>query len=81
MKKIVSIILFTLFIIQHNSVIAEYNQDISISKAILVETYIIKHKERIKNFIKKYKIQNSKTLENDIKELDESIIALAKIKN
>ncbi len=82
MKKIVSIILFTLFIIQiNNTVFSEYNQDNTISKAILVETYIIKHKERIKNFIKKYKIQNSKTLENDIKELDESIIALNKIKN
>ena len=82
MKKIVSIILFTIIIItSNNNTLAEYNQENTISKAILVETYITKHKKRIQNFIEKYWITNSKILENDIKELDESIIALNKIKN
>ena len=82
MKKIITLILFTSIILSNiNNLYAEYNQDNTISKAILVETYVKKHIIRINEFIEKYNIKNSQYLENDIKELKESIVALEKIKN
>ncbi len=81
MKKIITLILFTSIILSNiNNLYAEYNQDNTISKAILVETYVKKHIIRINEFIEKYNIKNSQYLENDIKELKESIVALEKIK-
>ena len=82
MKKIVYFIIFILSVFLHVDVLAnENNESNTIQKAILIENYIIKHKIRIEDFIKKYNIKNISNLENNIKELDESIAALNKIKN
>jgi uncharacterized membrane protein YqhA len=82
MKKIVYFIVFILSITTFNNVLAYNNNDENtITKAILIETYIQKHKVRIEEFIKKYNIKDTSHLQANIKELDESIIALNKIKN
>lgn len=84
MNKIVYSILFTLLFLLSSNVFSaeiEYNTESNIKKAILVEDYIVKHKSKIENFIKKYNIPNSSELISDIKELDESIEALKQIQN
>lgn len=84
MKKIVYSILFTTFFLFSSNVFAwkiEYNTESNIKKAILVENYIVKHKSKIGDFIKKYNISSSTLLENDINELNESIEALKQIQN
>ena len=81
MRKIVYFLLISLIISVSNIVNAENNQDNTIKKAILVESYIKKHKEKIEKFIEKYDIKNKEYIKNDIKELNESILALNKIKN
>lgn len=81
MKKIIYFLLFSLVISISNTVYASKNQDNIIKKAVLVENYIKKHKEKIEKFIDKYDIKDSKYIKNNIKELNESILALNKIKN
>jgi len=81
MKKIVYFIIFILSILSVNNVLAtEYNNGSIIKKAVLIEDYIKKHKVRIKDFIQKYNIKDTYYLKESINELDESIIALDKIK-
>jgi len=62
MKKIVYFILFiTLFLLSSN-VNAEnsyYNTESNVKNAILVEDYIVRHKERIQEFINKYDIKET----------------------
>ncbi len=81
MKKIIYFLLFSLVISISNTVYASKNQDNIIKKAVLVENYIKKHKEKIEKFIDKYDIKDSKYIKNNIKELNELILALNKIKN
>jgi len=82
MKKIVYFIIFILSILSVNNVLAsEYNNENIIKKAVLIEDYIKKHKIRIEDFIQKYNIKDTSYLKESINELDESIIALNKIKN
>ncbi len=81
MKKIIYFIIF-MFVLGTSTLVqaSEDSQNNSIKKAILIETYIKKHKTRIEQFIKKYNIKDLSYLEDDIKELNESIKALNKIK-
>jgi len=83
MKKIVYFIVFILSIVSSTNVLAgEYNNtENTITKANLIESYIQKHKLRIENFINKYNIKDTSHLQDSIKELNESITALNKIKN
>ena len=83
MKKIVYFMVFILSIVSSTNVLAgEYNNtENTITKANLIESYIQKHKLRIENFINKYNIKDTSHLQDSIKELNESIIALNKIKN
>lgn len=82
MKKIVYFMIFTLSILSSINVLADdNNNENAISRATLIETYIKKHKIRIEEFIKKYNIKDTGYLQKNIKELNESIIALNKIKN
>jgi len=82
MKKIVYFIIFILSILSINNVLAAtYNNENIIKKAVLIEDYIKKHKIRIEDFIQKYNIKDTSYLKESINELDESIIALNKIKN
>jgi len=84
MKKIVYSILFTLLFLFSSNVFSaeiEYNTESNIKKAILVEDYIVRHKSKIENFIKKYNIVNNSNIDNDIRELNESLSALQKIQN
>jgi hypothetical protein len=80
MKKIIYIILFALLFLLPSNIFAS-NTNVNIEKAILVENYIKKHKERIKGFIIKYELKNDSVLNNSLKELNESIIALEQIQN
>jgi len=83
MKKIVYFMVFILSIVSSTNVLAgEYNNtENTITKANLIESYIQKHKLRIENFINKYNIKDTSHLQDSIKELNESIVALNKIKN
>ncbi len=82
MKKILYLIFFTTLFLFFNNVFSaeiKYNTENNIKKAILLEDYITKHKSKIENFIKKYKINNNIDIKNDIKWLNDTIIALKKI--
>ena len=84
MKKIIYFILFIMLFLSSANLItanAEYNTESNIKKAILVEDYIIRHKSKIEEFIKKYKLSENSNLTKDIEELDQSIEALRKIQN
>lgn len=84
MKKIVCFILFNLLFLFSSNIFAleiEYNTQYNIQKAVLVEDYISRNKDKINAFIKKYYILNNSSIQNNINELDESIIALRKIQN
>jgi hypothetical protein len=84
MKKIIYFILFnTLSLIYINTFASEieYNTEFNVKKAILVEDYIIRHKEKIDAFIINYDIKNNIDLDNDLKAINESINALKKIQN
>lgn len=82
--KIVYSILFTLLFLFSTNIFAweiKYNTEYNIKKAILVEDYIVRHKEKIKNFILKYNITGNSNLNKDIQVLNKSIEALKKIQN
>jgi predicted RND superfamily exporter protein len=84
MNKIIYLILFMMLFLFSSNIFAlevEYNTESNVKKAILVEDYILRHKEKIEDFIVKYNIVNNKELTKDIKELNESIEALKKIQN
>jgi hypothetical protein len=84
MNKIVYFILFSLLFLFSSNIYASliiYNTEYNVQKAILVEDYISRHKDKINDFIKKYYIANNPSLEKDINELEESILALKKIQN
>lgn len=84
MKKIVYLIIYTTLLLTFSNSFAsdiEYNTDSNIKKAILVEDYIIRHKEKIENFLDNYDIKDNKELNNDLKILNDSIIAIRKIQN
>ena len=84
MKKIIYAILFeTLLLIYTNAFASdiEYNTDSNVKKAILVEDYVIRHKEKINEFIINYDIKNNIDLNNDLRYINESIDALKRIQN
>lgn len=84
MNKIVYFILFNLLLLFSNNIFASdiiYNTESNIQKAVLVEWYISRNKDKINAFVKKYYILNNSSIQNNINELDESIIALKKIQN
>lgn len=81
MKKIVYYILFSVLILLPSNIFAyiEYNTDSNIKKAVLIEDYIYKHKEKIDDFIKNYWITNNSSIKKNLNWLNESIEALQKI--
>ena len=84
MKKIIYLVLInTLLIFSCNSYDneIEYNTESNIWKAVLVEDYIKKHKEKIENFILKYDISEDDDINKNLNILNESIEALQKIQN
>lgn len=84
MKKIVCFILFNFLFLLNWSVFSENtekNTEENIKKAILVEDYISKHKEKIEDFLKKYDLNDKSNIESDLKVLNESLVALKKIEN
>ena len=84
MKKIIYFILFIMLFLSSANIFianAEYNTESNIKKAILVEDYIIRHKAKIEEFIKKYNLSENSNLTKDIEELNQSIQALRKIQN
>ena len=84
MKKIIYFILFIMLFLSSGyqfTTNAEFNTESNIKKAILVEDYILRHKNKIEEFIKKYSLPVNSNLTKDIEVLDESIEALRKIQN
>ena len=84
MKKIIYFILFIMLFLSSGyqfTTNAEFNTESNIKKAILVEDYILRHKNKIEEFIKKYSLPVNSNLAKDIEVLDESIEALRKIQN
>jgi hypothetical protein len=59
----------------------EYNTESNIKKAILIEDYIIRHKTKIKNIIKKYNIDSNSNINKNIIDLNKSISILKKLQN
>ncbi len=83
MKKIIFNILFIILFLLPSIAFSnnQYNTESNVKKAILVEDYIVKHKEKIKWFIIKYNLSSNNNLNNDLKKLNEAIEALQKIQN
>lgn len=84
MKKVIYFIIFNILILLFNKAWAidiEYNTEYNIKRAILVEDYVIRHKEKIDDFIIKYDLIWNDNLFNDLKIINESIVALKKIQN
>lgn len=83
MKKIIWIIIsiFYLSITNTYSNNIEYNTESNIQKAILIEDYVIKHKERINKIIENYEIKWNSSLNDDLEILNESINELRKAEN
>ncbi|MDP2090422.1 MAG: hypothetical protein Q8K30_02390 [Candidatus Gracilibacteria bacterium] len=84
MKKVIYFIIFNILILLFNKAGAidiEYNTEYNIKRAILVEDYVIRHKEKIDDFIIKYDLIGNDNLFNDLKIINESIVALKKIQN
>lgn len=84
MKKIIKLILSIFLILIYNNSYTEeieYNTEINIKKAVLIENYITRHKEKIEIFINKYDIKNNLDINNDLEIINNSIIALKKIQN
>lgn len=84
MKKVVYFIIFNAVLLLFSKTFAlevEYNTEYNIKRAILVEDYVIRHKEKIDNFLKNYNIVGDDNLYNDLKIINESIDALRKIQN
>lgn len=84
MNKIIYFILFTLLFLSTSNVNAisiERNTESNIKKAILVEDYLIRHKNNIDDFITKYNISNNSNLSKELSVIDESILILKKVQN
>ncbi len=84
MKKVIYFIIFNFLLLLFNKTLAldiEYNTEYNVKRAILVEDYVIKHKEKIDNFLKTYNVVWDDNLYNDLKIINESIDALRKIQN
>jgi len=84
MKKVVCFILYSTLIFTFSKSFAidiEYNTESNVKKAILVENYVIWHKEKINKYLADYNLLNSPDLSSDLKSIDELIKALRKIEN
>lgn len=84
MNKILYYILFIILFLFSNNVFAinnKYNTENNISKAILIEDYVDRHKTKIVEFVNKYDISDNDVLNKNLDELNESIAALKKIQN
>lgn len=84
MKKVIYFIIFNTILLLFSKTFAfeiEYNTEYNVKRAILVEDYVLRHKEKIDNFLKNYDVVGSDDLYNDLKIINESIDALRKIQN
>ncbi|MDR3150667.1 MAG: hypothetical protein LBU14_03510 [Candidatus Peribacteria bacterium] len=55
--------------------------DNQVSKAFLVEKYLLLHKEKITDYATKYKFIDDESIQNNLSKIDTLIISLKRIQN
>ena len=84
MRKFVKLFIFALLFLQFNQAYVEkpsYSDKTYVEKAILIEKYLVSHKNKIINFSKIYFLENDIEINKHLDRIEYLISSLNKVKN